>query len=78
MLIQAYIQMILAHVFAEMPMIEKSAVGSDDLMYLTDLAETGQNGEGNSTVTLKINKYIKIMILVVKIIVLCYLVCLQV
>lgn len=33
LLIQAYIQMILAHVFAEMPMIEKSAVGSDDLIY---------------------------------------------
>lgn len=32
-LIQAYVQMILAHVFAEMPMIDKSAVGSDDLIY---------------------------------------------
>lgn len=33
MLIQAYIQMILAYVFEEMPMIEKSAVRSDDLIY---------------------------------------------
>ena len=33
MLIQAYVQMILAHVFAEMPMVDKSTVGSDDLIY---------------------------------------------
>ena len=33
MLAQAYMQMVLAHVFSEMSMIDKSAVGSDDLIY---------------------------------------------
>lgn len=33
MLIQAYVQIILAHVFSDMKMIDKSAVGSDDLIY---------------------------------------------
>lgn len=33
MLIQAYVQMVLAHVFSEMTMIDKSAVGSNDLIY---------------------------------------------
>lgn len=33
MLVQAYVQMILAHVFSEMPMIDKNAIGSDDLIY---------------------------------------------
>lgn len=33
MLIQAYLQMILAHVFSEMQMVDKNAVGSDDLIY---------------------------------------------
>ena len=32
-MIQAYAQMILAHVFTTMPMMDKSAVGSDDLIY---------------------------------------------
>lgn len=33
MLIQAYIQIILAHVFSEMTMIDKSSIGGDDLIY---------------------------------------------
>jgi AraC-like DNA-binding protein len=33
MLILAYVQIILAHVFTEMQMIDKSTVGSDDLIY---------------------------------------------
>ena len=33
MLIKAYAQMILAHVFTTMPLINKSAVGRDDLIY---------------------------------------------
>ena len=33
MLVQAYIQMILAHVFSDMPMVDKSTIGSDDLIY---------------------------------------------
>lgn len=33
MLIQAYVQIILAHVFSEMTMIDKNAIGSDDLIY---------------------------------------------
>lgn len=33
MLIQAYVQIILAHVLSDMKMIDKSAVGSDDLIY---------------------------------------------
>ncbi|MBO5486754.1 MAG: helix-turn-helix transcriptional regulator [Eubacterium sp.] len=33
MLVQAYAQMILAHVFSEMPMIDKKSIGSDDLIY---------------------------------------------
>ena len=32
-MIQAYIQMILAHVFSEMEMIEKETIGGDDLVY---------------------------------------------
>ena len=32
-LIQAYVQMIFAHIFSEMKMIEKETVGSDDLVY---------------------------------------------
>ena len=32
-MIQAYAQMILAHVFTTMPMMDKSAVGSGDLIY---------------------------------------------
>lgn len=32
-LIQAYIQMILAHVFSEMYLIDKNTIGSDDLIY---------------------------------------------
>ena len=34
-LIQAYVQMIFAHVFSEMHMVEKETVGSEDLVYLT-------------------------------------------
>ena len=30
---KAYVHMILAHVFTEMPMIDKNAIGSDDLIY---------------------------------------------
>ena len=33
MLVQAYIQMILAHVFSDMSMIDKNSIGSDDLIY---------------------------------------------
>ena len=33
MLIQAYVQLILAHVFAEMPMMDKSTLESDELIY---------------------------------------------
>lgn len=33
MLIQAYVQIILAHVFSDMKMMDKSAIGSDDLIY---------------------------------------------
>ena len=33
MLVQAYIQMILAHVFSDMSMVDKSSIGSDDLIY---------------------------------------------
>ena len=33
MLVQAYIQIILAHVFSDMSMADKSAIGSDDLIY---------------------------------------------
>lgn len=33
MLIQAYVQIILAHVFSDMKMVDKSTVGSDDLIY---------------------------------------------
>ena len=33
MLIKAYAQMILAHVFTTMPLIDKSVVGRDDLIY---------------------------------------------
>ena len=33
MLIQAYAQMILAHVFSEMPMVDKNSIRSDDLIY---------------------------------------------
>lgn len=32
-LIQAYVQMIFAHVFSEMEMIEKDAIGGDDIIY---------------------------------------------
>ena len=32
-LIQAYVQMIFAHVFSQMDMVEKETVGSDDLVY---------------------------------------------
>ena len=33
LLMKAYVHMILAHVFTEMPMIDKNAIGSDDLIY---------------------------------------------
>ncbi len=33
MLIQAYMQVILAHVFSDMKMVEKEAIGGDDLIY---------------------------------------------
>ena len=33
MLIQAYAQMILAHVFSEIPMVDKNSIRSDDLIY---------------------------------------------
>ncbi len=33
MLIKAYIQVILAHIFSEMEMVEKSMIGSNDLIY---------------------------------------------
>lgn len=32
-LVQAYVQIILAHVFSEMPMVDKNSIGSDDLIY---------------------------------------------
>lgn len=32
-LIQAYVQMIFAHVFSELDMVEKESIGSDDLVY---------------------------------------------
>ena len=32
-LIQAYVQMIFAHVFSEMEMVEKETIGSDDIVY---------------------------------------------
>ncbi|MBQ7919053.1 MAG: AraC family transcriptional regulator [Lachnospiraceae bacterium] len=33
MLVRAYVQMILAHVFSEMKMVEKSSIGGDDIVY---------------------------------------------
>ena len=33
LLMKAYVHMILAHVFTEMPMIDKNAIGGDDLIY---------------------------------------------
>lgn len=33
MLVQAYVQIILAHVFSEMEMVEKEVIGGDDLIY---------------------------------------------
>lgn len=33
MLVQAYMQIILAHVFSEMKMVDKDAIGGDDLIY---------------------------------------------
>lgn len=33
MLVQAYVQIILAHVFADMKMVDKHEIGSDDLIY---------------------------------------------
>lgn len=35
MLVQAYMEIILAHVFSEMHMVDKEAVGGDDLIYKT-------------------------------------------
>ena len=33
MLVQAYIQMMIAHVFSDISMVDKSSIGSDDLIY---------------------------------------------